>query len=1050
MAGMHEDDCTVPAVSIEGFALPAFSGDEGWIPPVQIVLTEGTRSNLRRILPALVRDHNLLLVGDAGVGKNALIYYINSLRNHPTIRYSFNEDTLPEDLVGSFRLQGGGFVWADGPLTRALRSGATFVADEMNLASPEVLRRFQSVFADRELVLLEGDGSHIQPAPGFSFVATQNPAEGFEGRKHLPREIQKYFATVHLDAYSDEELVAILSGLFPDIPASVAETLVRINRCVEDLVVQKKIGARDMERYHFNLRNLKRLACRVQDSPDHLVLEVYDIYVAPFRKEEDRTLLRASIDPLLRSGGFTPAKIRSPVEIHVDTEGGHLDIGRARLPLHSGRDDSASTRMDATQMRLHVERAFERFLPVPERLASLESIARALQFGENILLECDSNVEPEAYIQFFSAITSTPMASIVLSRGMHTSDVLGGLKPVNGGVEWVDGPLTAGLRAGHGLLIQGLEAAGPELVEKMNMLMDDARALALPAESGEIDPLRLHQRQIVAGIKYFRTTKTTPTVSRAFRNRFTCIVIPPLTEGPGLKEIIQHHPGIRASSALADIIYQFHVLLSSHAERREIGRSRLQPYRFGLTNLERMLDYIRYGRTVLNVEGDEAGTGHAGEGDGNLSAAGLAALLRAGASLAYTAEIADASERRSMEDALERLMGGAVLDELLREWKEQAKKKLHLTRRVHERIHWDQAKHWRDAATGRASWDRIAREIRKGLEINSPETGGSTKEGADAWYGADTKGNRGVGEPGAGGGAWGYRTEELYQEFLKKRRPLWSYELGVSLEGFLDVFAPELDRVALNLDHLLDPDLRVHRRYGSEGSRVDARRYLAYLSGRGDDRVFDRSIIQLDEDRLRGVEILFAVNKGRRIFNFEYAVAVLVAIMSAVELLDAHRISSGVIGYSDLTNSKTRIDLDWHKLLNEPWSADRQRSLFDGMASSWQGDTVPESQILESLASSFTADAKTRILVLISDFRGARARVSREGDQSSRDSVLLRDGLERLSARGIVALGVGLGPRGLAGEFFDHHLSITDVNFTELPSLLARTLSELVDRYHRH
>ncbi len=114
--------------------------------PQDLVLTETTRKNLRKILFPLYENRNILLVGDAGIGKNAFIYYINKLRNIPTIRFSFNQDTLPEDLIGSYRILPDGFHWNNGPLTEAMTKGYAFVADEMNLASVEILKRFISVF----------------------------------------------------------------------------------------------------------------------------------------------------------------------------------------------------------------------------------------------------------------------------------------------------------------------------------------------------------------------------------------------------------------------------------------------------------------------------------------------------------------------------------------------------------------------------------------------------------------------------------------------------------------------------------------------------------------------------------------------------------------------------------------------------------------------------------------------------------------------------------------------------------------------------------------
>ncbi|HMY47612.1 MAG TPA: AAA family ATPase [Leptospiraceae bacterium] len=145
-------------VRIAGIDFPVSERETEWLPSANLVLTPTTIRNLQKILHPLRAGIPLLLVGDAGVGKNALIYYINALRKHPTIRYSFNEDTLPEDLVGAYRIDPGhSFVWSDGPLTHAIRTGSVFVADEMNLAPPEVLKRFLSVFSEGSIQILEGD-----------------------------------------------------------------------------------------------------------------------------------------------------------------------------------------------------------------------------------------------------------------------------------------------------------------------------------------------------------------------------------------------------------------------------------------------------------------------------------------------------------------------------------------------------------------------------------------------------------------------------------------------------------------------------------------------------------------------------------------------------------------------------------------------------------------------------------------------------------------------------------------------------------------------------
>lgn len=1012
-------------VDIAGVEVPVTSGEPGWLPASKLVLTPTTAANLQKILHPLKQGYNLLLVGDAGVGKNALIYYINHLRNHSTVRYSFNEDTLPEDLVGSYRIDpvNHSFVWSDGSLARALRTGATFVADEMNLAPPEVLKRFYSVFTDRFLQILEGDASIIQAGEGFNFVATQNPAEGFEGRKNLPREIQKYFATIFVDPYPFDELVAILKGLNPEIPEAILTSLVTINARVEEMVVQKKIGGRDLERYHFNLRNLNRLSRRIAGGTEHLLREINDIYIEPFRAPEDRQKIQETAAAVIKEILDLDANFTESRQVQIQVASNSITIGRASPGVgSSGFSEIAKT-------------ALHDFPPVESRLLTLESLSTALANGENVLLECDSDVEPEDYVEFFAALSGRNLTTITLSRGMHTADIIGGLKPapnanLDGGaaVRWVDGPLTEAVRKGDYILLKGLEAAGPELVEKLNMLTDDTRALMLPPEAGETEPLLLNESARIFAIKFFRHQRSTPSISRAFRNRFSAFVIFPTIHSESLKEIAASWLETEDLPELTKAMVSFHLLIRERSLKREIGSANLQPYFFGLTNLKRWCEH-----TVESIKNGKEE---------------LKSIIYRGAAISYINEISDPSERRKMHQSLEHLLGGVPLEEMQEKLSEALKKKAINQRSYFDKINWDPEKHKREPVTGKAKWNLNGKPIQKGIEIDTPETGGKTKEGQDAWYGEETKGNLGVGEPGQGGGGWGTRTEELYKEFLKKRRALWEYNIGATLEDFNEVFGAEIQRVMIDFDKLLDPQVDIHRRYMSSGSRVDARRYLTYLTGRGDDRVFDKTTVAIEEDRLKGVEVVLAVNKGRRIFNFEYSIATLVALMSLAAILNNHNIPFGVCGYSDLTNEKRTIDLSWFKRIEEEYRSREEEELFYGLARNWHGDTVAEYQMIEELSGSFSPSAKTRIIVMVSDFRGARGKISIEKDMGSTDTVLLKQSVDKLTPRGLILLGVGVGARAISDAVFHESMQVGGENFANLPSLLSAKITELIHRHH--
>ena len=1094
-------------VEIAGIRVPRLSKDMGWIPATQLVLTPTTRRNLQKILPPLLHGHNLLLIGDAGVGKNALLYYINTLRSCPTVRYSFNADTLAEDLVGAYRMDPltKDFIWSDGPLSHALRQGTTFVADEMNLSSPELLKRFYSVFTDRYLQLLEGDTSTIAAQSTFNFVATQNPAQNFAGREDLPREVRKYFSCIYIDPYPPAEQAEIIQDLFPLLSKEEVYALVEMNNEVEGLVMQCKVGADDLEHYHFNLRNLKCLAKRLSDREEkYWEAELSDIYLAPFRKREDRKLIAQKLSLTLESQlAYASDFSETSAALELNSSDESVNLSTIKQKESQAEEAGLGIHVDSKERKIYIGRVvldflgaeeddFEKaiaeacalFPPLPQSLKTLESIAGAIAQKENILLESIADVEAEDYVYFFSRLLGRPLQVITLARGMHTSDIIGALKPKPRSVypqnttqtprqasietpketpktlrqskdapqkgnetliEWIDGPLSTALRSESFILLRGLEAAGPELVEKLNMLLDDAKALLLPANSGEKEALMLSEKARIFAIKYFRTQHSTPTISRAFRNRFSALRIDPITDRGSLMELSAHLLAIDhlKYSFLLGAMVDFHNALRIQAKRRQLGAAKPQAYEFGLSNLKRWCQYI-----VKKIEKQNTETL-------KLEPQNLRELLVTTAELAYTNEIADTQERQRALGVLHKLIEGSPIGELLelfRDLKENPdKSKNRINQSGHQnRIWWDQKKHWRKPNTGKFKRKLHGKKLKKGIRINTPETGGNRKEGPDAWYGSDTLGNKGQGEPGGGGGAWGYRTEELYQEFIRKRRNLWNYDIDLGLDECKAIFGAELQKMSLSFERLLEPNMQFNRLYHPQGSRVDARRYLAYIAGQGDERIFDKSTITMKRERLQGIELLFAVNKGRRIFNFEYSFATVLALLGAALLLKEYRVPFGVAGYSDLSNLKENVNLVWYKQSQREWGPQSEAELFSGLTQGWHGDTGAEASVLDALSGAFRKPkARTRILIIFSDFRGFRAKSSRQQELASSEHKKFKEKVDSLRRGGTICLGLGLGPRSLAEYIFEENLQIGVENFANLPCLLATKISEMIHKYHR-
>lgn len=998
----------------------------------ELILTETTQKNLQKILYPLLEGQNLLLVGDAGVGKNALIYYINRIRQLPTVRFSFNQDTLPEDLSGSFRVLPDGFQWNNGPLAEALQKGYTFVADEMNLASPEILKRFISVFDRRRLALLEKDGSELEAHPRFSFVATQNPARGFEGRKSLPESIQRHFTTLYLDHYPAEEEKEILRGLYPKEFACAADLIILVQRALETLIWKNELAKDDLEHYHFNLRTAQRAMNRavVSGLADTEKSEFRDLlftfFVDTFRLQSDRRTALQQIAAVLS----------------YDAPALEKDYGifSSQKPFSKMAVD-LSHREGASNSRL--------FFPLtPSRRQILTAMDSSLTAEDNLLLEGDDAARILELCHAWADMQGRRVTEIFLSRGMHTSDIIGALRPRLHGerkgqnVCWVDGPLTAALRRQDIIILENIDAAGSELIEKLNMLLDHAGRLALPPEAEGETILRKEGACRVIAIKRTRRSRNQQTISRALRNRFFNMHVPVIETGEEMAEVIRlamdHEFGEDSSAQRKTFVQKltlFHTKADEAVAEKKIGANIAEVIRFREEHALRLIRHLAH-----SVDHREIGGGHA--------------VVERGVDIYYAGMLVESQDRVFLKRLLERIFADLAWDELFTALKD-GKKKI-LTARAEARQKkisppdWDKAKHFREANTGKAQKRLDGQELKKGLRIDTPETGGNIKEGPDAWYGSDTQGNGGQGEPAGGGGAWGYRTEALFEAFLKKYKPKWDYHMGYSIEDFYDVFGKMLSELQMDLENALDAEPEIERRLMAQGHRIDARRYITYQANAGNDRIFDRTRIRHSENKLKGVEFIFVLAKGRRMFNFKAAVSAIIALQSAVEILWERKIPLKVYGYSDFDNMKRAIDINQYVALDEETPPESLKAkLFASMTDNWQGDTIDEAQVLRYAAEQFSPESVTKFVVMVSDFRGHRARAEIKKEILSAQSQTLKELAADYARQNIHVLAVQTGTRSIAEHLFKEWLWIDEAAFDRAPVVLAEAIKRLILTYHK-
>lgn len=117
---------------------------------------------------------NIMLIGDAGVGKSSVIVEIAARLNIPVYQLACSGKTRFQHLVGSRELVSGETKWVDGPLTRAMREGGILLMDEVTRMDAGEQMNLAAVLDARSTLTVPDTGEVVKPHPRFRVAATGN------------------------------------------------------------------------------------------------------------------------------------------------------------------------------------------------------------------------------------------------------------------------------------------------------------------------------------------------------------------------------------------------------------------------------------------------------------------------------------------------------------------------------------------------------------------------------------------------------------------------------------------------------------------------------------------------------------------------------------------------------------------------------------------------------------------------------------------------------------------------------------------------------------
>lgn len=145
----------------------------------------------------------VMLKGPTGCGKTRFVEHMASRLGLPLITVACHEDITAADLVGRYLLQGGDTVWVDGPLTRAVRSGAICYLDEVVEARADSTVVIHPLADHRRELNLERLGERLVAPASFMLVVSYNP--GYQSvLKDLKQSTRQRMVGIEFDYPSAE------------------------------------------------------------------------------------------------------------------------------------------------------------------------------------------------------------------------------------------------------------------------------------------------------------------------------------------------------------------------------------------------------------------------------------------------------------------------------------------------------------------------------------------------------------------------------------------------------------------------------------------------------------------------------------------------------------------------------------------------------------------------------------------------------------------------------------------------------------------------------
>jgi nitric oxide reductase NorQ protein len=172
----------------------------------------------------------LLLKGPTGCGKSRFVEAMAQEIDRPIITVSCNDETSSTDLLGRYLIKGGETVWQDGPVTKAVRTGAILYLDEIAEAREDVITVLHALSDHRRELHIDRINETLKATDDFMMVVSFNPGYQQSLKEMKPSTRQRFVSLAFDYPPKDIELQIIST-----------ESDLEIKECKKLIVLAEKI-----------------------------------------------------------------------------------------------------------------------------------------------------------------------------------------------------------------------------------------------------------------------------------------------------------------------------------------------------------------------------------------------------------------------------------------------------------------------------------------------------------------------------------------------------------------------------------------------------------------------------------------------------------------------------------------------------------------------------------------------------------------------------------------------------------------------------------------